>query len=146
LILTYATRRPIVIQRQIVIQRRIDSPMKIRVLKDLTEITAGDGVLVREICNPNTQKDFNGRYSLATASLFPGKSSKPHRLASHELYFILSGVGVMHIEDEAEPVTSGCAIEIPAGSRQWLENTGAESLTFLCIVDPGWRKEDETIL
>jgi len=120
--------------------------MNIRVMKSITEIVAGDGVLLRELCNPNTQSDFTGRYSLASASLAPGKSSRPHRLASHELYFILGGVGVMHIEDEAEQVSAGYAIEIPPGSRQWLENTGGGALTFLCIVDPGWRKEDETIL
>jgi mannose-6-phosphate isomerase-like protein (cupin superfamily) len=120
--------------------------MKIRLLKDVREITAGDGVLLRELCNPNTQPDFTGRYSLAVARLSPGKSSKPHRLATHELYFILSGVGVMHIEEESEEVNPGCAIEIPSGSRQWLENIGAESLTFLCIVDPGWSLEDEAVL
>jgi len=119
--------------------------MNIRVLKDVTEITAGDGVLLRELWNPNTQPEFTARYSLAVARLSPGKSSNPHRLTTHEMYFILSGVGVMHIEEESEEVKPGCAIDIPSGSRQWLENTGPESLTFLCIVDPGWRPEDEVV-
>ncbi len=120
--------------------------MNIRELKDVAEITAGDGVLLRELWNPNTQSEFTARYSLAVARLSPGKSSKPHRLTTHEVYLILSGVGVMHIEDESAEVNPGSAVEIPAGSRQWLENTGSASLTFICIVDPGWRSEDEDVL
>ncbi len=119
--------------------------MNIRELKDVPEITAGDGVLLRELWNPNSQPEFAARYSLAVARLSPGRSSKPHHLSTHELYLILSGVGVMHIEDESEEVTPGCAIEIPAGSRQWLENIGSSALTFVCIVDPGWRPEDEVV-
>ncbi len=120
--------------------------MNIRKLKDIQELTAGDGVHLRELWNPNSQDSFNGRYSLAVARLAPGKSSKPHRLVTHESYFILSGLGVMHIDEESERVSAGCAIEIPPDSRQWLENIGTESLTFMCIVDPGWRREDEILL
>lgn len=119
--------------------------MNIHRLDECEEFTAGDRTLLRELWNPHHHAEFSGRYSLAHATLPPGASSLPHTLATHELYYILSGSGVMHIEGESTVVDAGAAIEIPPGARQWIENTGGEPLRFLCIVDPAWRPEDETV-
>ena len=119
--------------------------MNIRRLRERPEFTAGDNTTLRELWNPHNDPEFGARYSLAHATVAPGQSSAPHTLATHELYFILSGEGVMRISAESEPVGAGDAIEIPPGAEQWIENTGAEPLKFLCIVDPAWRAEDEQI-
>ena len=37
------------------------------------------------------------------------------------------------------------AIYIPPDSLQFIQNTGTNDLVFLCIVDPAWKKENETI-
>ena len=50
------------------------------------------------------------------------------------------------IDDESRDVGPGCAVYIPPGAVQSIENTGAGDLIFLCIVDPAWRPEDEEIL
>ena len=120
--------------------------MKIRKLSEAPESSAADQTILSELWNPKNHPGFSGRYSLAHATLPIGKSSAPHTLKSHELYYILSGSGVMHIADESSPVGPGDAIEIPPGERQWIENIGASELRFLCIVDPGWSAVDETIL
>jgi mannose-6-phosphate isomerase-like protein (cupin superfamily) len=85
------------------------------------------------------------RYSLAHAVLHPGKTSQLHSLRTSEVYYILEGIGRMHINDETEIVTPGQAIYIPPHAKQYIENIGTTDLKFLCIVDPTWRKEDEEV-
>jgi mannose-6-phosphate isomerase-like protein (cupin superfamily) len=52
----------------------------------------------------------------------------------------------MFIGDESQAVDAGCAIYIPPGATQSIENTGTDDLLFLCIVDPAWQPQDEEIL
>lgn len=118
--------------------------MFIRHLEDCDEITAGDGTTLRELLHPDRQ-DVPIRYSIAHARLAPGGASKPHRMRTSEVYVILSGSGAMHVDEETSAVQVGDAIAIPSNSQQWIRNTGMDDLTFLCIVDPAWRKENETL-
>ncbi len=116
--------------------------MLIRKLRECPEITAGDRTRLRELLHPDSAHGFAGRYSLAHAIVRPGAQSVRHRLQTDEVYYILSGHGRMHIDDESAAVEPGDAIEIPPRSLQWIENTGESDLVFLCIVDPAWRAED----
>jgi len=119
--------------------------MFVRDLKDCAEIVAGDGTRLRELLNP--LKDvLDLRYSLAVARVEPGGTTFLHRLATSEVYFLLDGEGEMHIDGERRVVTRGQAVYIPPGATQQITNTGSVELVFACIVDPAWRKEDETIL
>lgn len=120
--------------------------MRIRKLHNCPEFIAGDHSRLREIVHPDRDYLFDARYSLAHATVDPGRRTDRHRLTSDELYYIVSGTGVMHVDDESSPVEPGDAVEIPPHVVQWIENTGAEPLVFLCIVDPAWRAQDEEIL
>jgi len=107
-------------------------------------ILAIDNSQLREIVHPD--RDSVGiRYSLAHAVVKPGETTLRHRLASSEVYYVLYGWGIMHVDDEASTVHAGHAVYIPGGAVQWIENSGATDLAFLCIVDPAWREEDEEI-
>ncbi len=119
--------------------------MFIRRLKDCKEITAGDACHLRELLNARTDKRAY-RYSLAHAVVKPGQKTKPHALKTSEVYYILEGKGRMCVGDESSEVTPGCAVDIPPGAVQSIENIGPTDLVFLCIVDPAWRPEDEKIL
>ncbi len=119
--------------------------MLIRKLNEISAITAGDGTILRELLHPDREYPFSGRYSLAHAKVAPGQCTIKHRLKTDEVYYIIAGNGVMHIDDEMSPVEAGDAIDIPPGSLQWIENDGQTELLFLCIVDPAWRTEDEEI-
>jgi mannose-6-phosphate isomerase-like protein (cupin superfamily) len=119
--------------------------MLIRELEYCQEFIAGDGTLLREIFHPAKDR-LNLRYSLAHAVVKPGQTSIPHRLKTSEVYYILEGEGVMHINDESANVHSGQTVYIPPDTIQYISNTGHEGLKFLCIVDPAWRPEDEEIL
>ncbi len=126
-----------------------DSPggrdMWIKDLKDCPEFIAGDSAVLREILNP-PKEPLKLRYSLAWAKVLPGKITRLHQLKTSEVYYILEGRGEMHIDEEQQEVRPGQAIYIPPNSRQRIKNIGPSDLTFLCIVDPAWRQEDEGIL
>jgi mannose-6-phosphate isomerase-like protein (cupin superfamily) len=62
------------------------------------------------------------------------------------VYVILQGEGTMRIDDETAPVKKGAVVYIPPQALQSIENTGKDSLDFLCVVDPAWRPEDEEVV
>jgi mannose-6-phosphate isomerase-like protein (cupin superfamily) len=117
--------------------------MLIRKLSECEEFTAGDGTRLRELLHPDKQA-IALRYSLAHAVVPVGQTSTPHALKTSEVYYILSGTGDMHIDYESQSVEPGDAVYIPPNSRQYIHNSGAEPLIFICLVDPAWRPEDET--
>lgn len=119
--------------------------MLIKKLQNCDEFIAGDNTILRELLNPD-KADLDLRYSLAHAIVKPGDTSYVHKLKSSEVYYILSGTGLMFIDDESKKVEPGDAVYIPPNSKQYIKNTGETDLVFLCIVDPAWREEDETVL
>lgn len=118
--------------------------MLIRKLLDCAEFVAGDATLLRELLHPDKQP-LALRYSLAHATVQVGQTSTPHALLTSEVYYILSGMGNMHIGDEVQPVEAGDAIYIPPHAHQYICNQGTTPLVFLCIVDPAWHQKDETV-
>jgi mannose-6-phosphate isomerase-like protein (cupin superfamily) len=119
--------------------------MFIRDLKECKEFTAGDGTALRELLHPD-KAALSLRYSLAHAVLASGRTSRPHRLKTSEVYYILEGEGLMHINGEEKKVFPGQAIYIPPQATQFITSTGKTDLVFICIVDPAWRLEDEEVL
>jgi mannose-6-phosphate isomerase-like protein (cupin superfamily) len=119
--------------------------MLIRRLRDCDEFIGGDDSILHELLHPAKAR-IDVRYSLAHAMVKPGERTKPHRLRTTEVYYLLQGQGRMHIGTETQEVAAGYAIYIPPHAVQWIENTGAVDLVFLCIVDPAWRREDEEIV
>lgn len=119
--------------------------MLIRNLKDCAEFISGDGCVLREILHPD-KMDLKLGYSLAHAIVHPGDITKPHRLKTSEVYTIIEGEGVMHIDEETALVRAGATVYIPPMAVQFIENSGKKDLVFLAIVDPAWRLEDEEVL
>jgi len=119
--------------------------MLVRKLEDCREFVSGDEALLREILHPDGS-DLSIGYSLAHAVVEPGKITRPHRLQTSEVYYILAGNGVMYVDDDHAPVVPGTSVYIPPGAKQNIENTGDTDLVFLCIVDPAWKAADEEIL
>ncbi|MGQ0771205.1 MAG: cupin domain-containing protein [Nitrososphaerota archaeon] len=108
-------------------------------------VIGDEGTQIRQIFHPhNTMLGI--RYSMVKCTLEPGKKSKPHILKSSEVYFIVKGNGVLHIDSQDHQVRADHAAYVPPHSEQFIENTGTTPLEFLCIVDPAWRKEDEAVV
>ena len=122
--------------------------MLIRRLQDRESIDALDNTTIREILNPKHESQpLVLNYSLAHATLKPNENSLPHKFfEASEVYYILKGKGVMHIDDELEEVSPGDTIYIAPQAVQWIENTGFEDLEFLCIVEPAWKPDAEELV
>lgn len=119
--------------------------MFIRHLNDCEEFMGGDGAVLREIFNPD-KENLSLRYSLAHAIVKSDESSVKHKMKTSEVYYIMEGEGLMHIENEERKVAKGDTVYIPPNSAQYIKNTGDCDLKFICIVDPAWKKEDEEVL
>ena len=119
--------------------------MFIKCFNNCKEFIAGDGSVLRELLHPE-KADLEIHYSLAVAKVTPAQITKLHKLKTSEVYYILKGEGIIHIGKESSKVCPGCAIYIPPGSRQCIENTGDDDLVFVCIVEPAWQKKDEEVL
>jgi mannose-6-phosphate isomerase-like protein (cupin superfamily) len=115
-----------------------------RRLCNCQEFAGGDGTVLREYLHADKAPLALG-YSLAHATLGPGQKSHVHRLAASEVYCMLSGRGRLHVDAEVYDVEPGDVVYIPPGAAQWLENPGPEEVKFLCIVEPAWRPDLETI-
>jgi mannose-6-phosphate isomerase-like protein (cupin superfamily) len=84
--------------------------------------------------------------SLAEETLPPGRSVTPHHhQVLEEIYYIVSGQGVMKIGEEEQAVGAGDAIYIPRGARHTLTNTGAEAMRILLVCGPAFMFEDHRI-
>ena len=119
--------------------------MFIKDLKTCKEFIAGDNAILRELLHPD-KAELKLRYSLAHAMLKTGETSYRHKLKTSEIYYILEGEGLMHIDNESARVLPGRVVYIPPDAVQYIKNIGQTDLKFLCIVDPAWRKEDEEIM
>lgn len=81
--------------------------------------------------------------SLAEETLPPGKTVTPHHHeVLEEVYYILSGSGMMTINDESRAVSAGDAIYIPRLHRHTLTNTGNEEMKLLLVCGPAFYFED----
>ena len=119
--------------------------MLIKSIKNTKSIKGLDNTTIKELFQPY-KSGITAVLSIAHASLRKNKKSLPHKLWSlDEWYFIISGEGIMHIEDETAEISTGDLIFIPDNSVQFIENCGDEELTFLCIVSPPWDKEEEIL-
>lgn len=111
--------------------------------EDCAEIVANDGSRLRELLHPD-RFDCDLPYSLAVARVDPGGATLPHRLTEEtEVYYVVRGVGTMHVGRETTEVGPGNTVVVPAGAEQWIECTGEEALQFLCLVSPPWRAETD---
>jgi len=119
--------------------------MTIKHLKNCAQFIAGDNSQLREILNPKKEK-LKINYSLAWAKVKPGKKTLPHKLKYSEVYFILSGKGIIHIDNEKKLVQKNDTIYIPPRAIQFIENISKSALKFLCVVDPAWEPEVEQII
>ena len=67
-------------------------------------------------------------------------------MSSSEIYYILEGNGNLMINEETYHLEKDDSAYVPPNSKQFIENTGSTNLIFLCIVEPAWKADDETLL
>lgn len=104
--------------------------------------TTKDTSTIREILAPRNANAV-ARQSLAEATLPPGAQTQAHRHPNtEELYYLLSGRGLMAIEGEFRDVSPGDGIAIAPGARHQIRNAGDTDLVFLCCCVPAYSDDD----
>jgi mannose-6-phosphate isomerase-like protein (cupin superfamily) len=119
--------------------------MLLKRLSDCPQSIALDDSIICELLNPlHEQANLKLNYSLAHATVKPETATLPHRFkTASEVYYILKGRGIMHINEQSADVGPGTTIYIPPMANQYIENKGQEDLEFLCIVYPPWQPDAE---
>jgi len=117
----------------------------VRNIDRMRAFTTKDGSEIRELLAHRNSCIAN--QTLAEARLPVGASTTPHYHAkTEEIYYLLSGQGLMCVGKEMRRVGPGDAIAIPPGTAHQITNVGSEVLKFLCCCAPGYEHEDTVLL
>jgi len=82
--------------------------------------------------------------SLAEEMLPPGCTVTPHYHRDiEEIYYLVSGRGLMTVGDEIQEVNAGDAVYVPRGHRHTLQNTGTETIKLILVCGPAFFYEDQ---
>ncbi len=115
--------------------------MDIRNIDRVPAFITKDGSEIRELLA--YRNSSIRRQSLAEARLAPGGRTEAHcHPIAEEIYYILEGLGEMHLEGETRPVGPGDAIAIPPGSMHQIANVGQTVLKFLCCCAQAYEHSD----
>ncbi|WP_067961135.1 cupin domain-containing protein [Nitrosopumilus sp. Nsub] len=119
--------------------------MSIKEDSKISFIEGNENVKIKQYFDPkNTSNGIN--FSLAQFSLGIGEKTKLHKIKSSEIYYILEGNGRLRINNKEYQLKKNDSAYVPPNSEQFFENIGTEELSFLCIVEPAWKPEDDKIL
>ena len=113
--------------------------MEIRQYSQQVPFTTKDGSTIRSLLDLSNAPVV--QQSLAEAEIpAGGQTEKHYHKRSEEIYYLLSGSGIMEINGELSEVIAGDAILIPAGS--WHQIRAIRDLRFLCCCSPPYEHED----
>jgi mannose-6-phosphate isomerase-like protein (cupin superfamily) len=76
-------------------------------------------------------RELQGMLFFAQSVIPPGQAIEVHADPFEEIYYILSGSGIMQVGADRERVGPGDAVWIPAGAPHGLENDGPGKLAHL---------------
>lgn len=79
--------------------------------------------------------------SVTWVDVQPGAAQTPHHHTPEQIYVIVRGRGVMHINDDSNPVSTGDLAYIPPNATHFIENTGDEILSYVSAATPGFESE-----
>lgn len=118
--------------------------MIIKHVPQLPFFVAGDETRLAEVLHPKNDL-IDLPYSIAYATIAPGKSSLPHTLTGSETYIFTAGQGMITVNDITQKVGPGVVVLVPENASQSVENQGDKDLCFYCMVAPAWTEESEEI-
>lgn len=119
--------------------------MSVQRNSEIQSIHGNEGTKIKQYFHPhNTLNGIN--YSIAQFTLESGKQSKPHKLKSSEIYYILEGNATLTVDDESYSIQKDDSVYVSPNSKQFIKNVGSDDLRFLCIVEPAWKAENEVLL
>jgi mannose-6-phosphate isomerase-like protein (cupin superfamily) len=106
---------------------------------------APDNTIIRELAA--SRNSSAKRQSLAEATIAVGESVTEHfHKVTEEFYYILSGTGLMKIDQEEQQVNQGDTVVIVPGMRHKITNNGTVPLVLLACCSPEWTPEDQVLV
>jgi len=107
---------------------------------------APDKALAQEWVSPRNSRVKT--HSMALITIPPGVRVDPHRhLECEEVYYVLTGEGLMYWEGETQVIGPGDAVTILPGEVHSIKNESADTpLTMHVICDPAWSPEDQVFV
>ncbi len=82
--------------------------------------------------------------SIQLTDIEPNGMQFIHSHEQEQCYYIISGSGLIFIDDKSKEVKEGDAIFIPSNSEHGIKNTGNKTLTYLTANQPfGIQREKE---
>jgi len=105
------------------------------------EFTTIDGSRILELLRP--EREGSRALSLARATIPTGRSTYRHRhVLAEEIYYVLSGEGVLELAGRSERIEAGDARLIRPGTEHRVTCMGSEPLVILCACSPPYTDED----
>ena len=103
---------------------------------------------VPNVCNQILKEVWKSEdVSVAYVEMVPGNVSLLHRHSTFtELYYILTGGGIMLVNDEKFSVSKDVLVEVGPGMPHKLTNTGKTLLRHLVISTPAFNPEDMELI
>lgn len=119
--------------------------LKIRNKNKVKPFITKDGSEIREILHPSNS--LIKSMSFAEATVYPGEITEYHfHKKSDEIYFIMTGQGILEIEGKKAKVKEGDCVLIPHGNKHRIKNTGKKPLKILCPSSPPYSHKDTKII
>ena len=81
-----------------------------------------------------TKEDGAPHFAMRLFELQPGGATPLHTHEWEHEVFVLQGEGSVWREEGKVPIRAGSVVFVPPGEKHCFENTGTETLRFLCIV------------
>lgn len=103
-----------------------------------------DGSMVVELIAPGTRGSKN--LSIAEAKVEPGQTTHRHlHRRSEEVYYIVSGLGLIQVGGQQHVVHKGQAVLIHPGVEHCATCMGELPLRILCACSPPYSDDDTTL-
>ena len=100
---------------------------------------AEDKAVAREIASPRNSKAE--KMSIAEIIIPAGINVVPHHHMMEEVYYIVSGEGLMMVEDETAVVRAGESVVIAPHQWHSIDNQTSEELRLIVTCTPAWAPE-----
>ena len=83
------------------------------------------------------------RLDCVMVELPPGTRSRGHKHSTgEELYFVVSGIGIIHLGLDVQAVSGGYVVHIPPGVYHMIENSSSLPLRLFVVNAPPYSADD----
>ena len=72
----------------------------------------------------------------------PGGNQRVHSHAPEQMYYILAGSGIMHVDGEQGEVKTGDSVFFGSHAKHGLRNTGDSVLTYMSAASPSFSAQE----